>query len=274
MAARAIWKGVITFGAISVPVKLYSAVEDRHVHFKLLHKKDQSPVKQAMVNPETDEVVPYDQIRRAYHTGEGEQVLFTQEELSSIKPDAQFDGGCDKADKDKANKKSREIDILKFLPQKEIDHRWYERPYYLGPDGSEDRYAALTEALALSEREGLAHWVMRKKEYYGALRLYQGYLMLMTLRYADQVVPASELEPPKGKALDKRELEMARQLINMLDAEFEPEEYQDDYRHRVLELIEKKQQGKRVPRSPARKKKPSEDLSQALEASLKGLKSG
>lgn len=266
MAARAIWKGVITFGSITVPVKLYSAVEDRHVHFKLLHRKDQSPVKQAMVNPETEEVVPYDQIQRAYRTGEGAQVLLSQEELNSIKPGAQSDGDSEK--------KSREIEILKFLPQKEIDHRWYERPYYLGPDGSEELYTALTEALASSEREGLAHWVMRKKEYYGALRLYRGYPMLMSLRYAEQVVAASELEPPRGKALDKRELGMARQLIGMLDAEFEPEQYQDDYRHRVLELIEKKQKGGKIPRRAAKKKEPSDDLSEALEASLKGLKSG
>lgn len=257
MAARAVWKGRLHIGEVVVPVKLYSAVEDRHVHFRLLHEKDSAPVKQAMVNPDTDEVVPHDQTLRAYDTGEGEQVLFTQEELAQTKPD-----------------KSREIELLKFLPTQAIDHRWYDRPYYLGPDGSESDYAALTRALEESGKEGLAHWVMRNKEYYGALRVFRGYPMLMSLRYAEQVVSASELEPPKGKPLDQRELAMARQLIGMLESPFEPGAYQDEYRGRVLELIEKKQHGGRVSAPPRPKKEAPDDIARALEASLKGVKHG
>lgn len=257
MAARAIWKGVITFADITVPVKLYSALEDRTVHFRLLHRHDSSPVKQAMVNPETGAIVPHDQTLRAWYTEEGEQVLLTRDELAQIKPE-----------------KSRQINILKFLPTREIDHRWYERPYYLGPDGADEAYAALAKALASTKREGLAHWVMRNKEYFGALRLYQGYPMLISLRYAEQVVAADELQPPTGKPLEARELNMARQLISMLDAEFEPEEYHDDYRERVLELIAEKQRGESVKRPPPRPKKATDDISQALEASLKGLQHG
>lgn len=257
MAARAIWKGILSFEDIEVPVKLYSAVEDRNVRFRLLHRKDKSPVKQAMVNPDNDAVVPFQQTQRLYRTEEGAAVFISREELEDLKPE-----------------KSRAIEILSFLPRQAIDHRWYDRPYYLGPDGSGAAYAALTDELGKSGREGLAHWVMRNKEYFGALRLFEGYPMLMSLRYQEEVVSVSELEAPTGKALDKKELTMARQLIGMLEASFEPEEYQDEYRERVLELIDKKRKGGRVRRPARPKKKPVDDIAAALEASLKGAGNG
>ncbi|WP_444678374.1 non-homologous end joining protein Ku [Halomonas sp. E19] len=252
MSARALWKGVIRFGEVEVPVKLYSAVQDRSVHFRLLHAKDRSPVKQAMVNPETDEVVPYAETRRAYRTDKGSLVVFDKEELEALEPDT-----------------GRDIEVLRFMPPQAIDHRWYDRPYYLGPDGSEALYAALAEALGNSGKEGLAHWVMRKKSYVGALRLHRGVPMLMSLRHTEQVVSVDALEPPGGKALDAKELGMARQLIGMLEAEFDPTEYHDDYRERVLALIEAKRQGKRPKVTPIRRREPSDDLTKALEASLK-----
>lgn len=257
MAARAIWKGILNFEDIEVPVKLYSAVEDRTIHFRLLHRKDSQPVKQAMVNPQDDTLVPFQETQRVYRTEEGTQVLISRDELEDLKPE-----------------KSRTIEILRFLPQQAIDHRWYDRPYYLSPDGSEETYSALTDALQSSEREGLAHWVMRNKEYFGALRLFQGYPMLMSLRYREEVVSAAELQPPKGKTLDKKELAMARQLIGMLEATFEPEEYQDEYRERVLDMIDKKRKGGRIKRPARPKKKPTDNITEALEASLKGAKHG
>lgn len=258
MAARAVWKGVIRFGDTAVPVKLYSAIEDRTIRFRLLHKKDAVPVHQAMVNPESGEVVEHDQIHRAWRSQEGDLVLLDSEELEASRPE-----------------KSRDIEIVKFLPPESIDHRWYDRPYYLGPDESQSAYAAFTAALDASGYEGLAHWVMRNKEYYGALLLHQGYPMLVSLRYTDQVVSASELKAPGGKALDKRELDMAQQLIEMLAAAFDPAAYHDEYRERVEELIEKKKQGKKF-RKPSRPKKtePTDDITEALEASLKGMRNG
>lgn len=252
MAARAMWKGVIRFGDARVPVKLYSAIQDRSVHFRLLHKKDRSPVKQAMVNPETDAVVPYSEIRRGYQTDEGSLVMLGKEELDALEPE-----------------QVRDIDVIRFMPPEVIDHRWYSRPYYLGPDGAEDEYFALIEALERTGKEGLARWVMRKKAYIGALRLHQGYPMLMSLRHDEEVVSVDALEPPSGKPLDAKELDMAQQLINMLEASFEPQEYRDEYRERVMQLIEAKQRGESVKVTPIRRPKPSDDLSQALEASLK-----
>lgn len=257
MAARAIWKGVIRFGDIAVPVKLYSAMEDRSVHFRLLHRKDKSPVKQAMVNPETDEVVPYQETLRAYRTEAGDLVVLSQDELNDLIP-----------------AKNRDIRILHFLSKQVIGHRWYQRPYYLGPDGARDDYFALADALQASDREGLARWVMRNKEYLGVLRLFQGYPMLVTLRYAEQVLSAQDLEPPRGKPLDKKELSMARRLIGMLEAEFEPTEYQDEYRDRVLQLIARKQKGGRVKKAPRREARASGDLTRALEESLRSARNG
>lgn len=255
MAARAIWKGTLTFEGIEIPVKLYSAVEDRNVRFRLLHRKDSQPVRQTLVNPESGETVPFSETQRVYESEEGARVLIGRDELEDMQP-----------------AKSREITVLNFLPYEVIDHRWYDRPYYLGPDDSDEAYAALTEVLQDSQREGLAHWVMRNKEYYGALRLFQGYPMLMSLRYEAQVVSTEELTAPEGKPLDNKELSMARQLIGMLESSFEPEEYRDEYRGKVLELIERKQKGGSIKTPAIKRKKPSSDVGKALEASLKGLK--
>ena len=257
MAARAIWKGVIRMEGFSVPVKLYSAVTDRKVHFRLLHEKDRQPVKQVMVNPETEQIVRQQDIQRAYRTEAGEAVILSREELEEMNPEP-----------------SRDIEILSFLPVEAIDHRWYDRPYYLGPDEQSGAYSALVKALEDEQREGLARWVMRKKEYFGALRLYRGYPMLMSLRYTDQVVSSDALKPPSGKTLDKKELDMAHELIKMLSADFEPGEYQDDYQAELRALIEKKQKGEQVKRVKPKARKPSEDLSQALQASLKEVANG
>lgn len=251
MSAKAMWKGVIHIGDVRVPVKLYAAVEDRSVHFRLLHRKDRVPVKQMMVNPETDEVVDYAAARRGYIADEGSLVILDDDELAALQP-----------------KPSRDIEILQFLPPQAVDHRWYRRPYYLGPDGTPDSYWALTAALERSGREGLARWVMRNKEYVGALRLHQGYPMLVSMRNAEEVVSVEELEAPRGPSLDRKELAMARQLMSMLEAPFEPGAYHDEYRARVLDLIETKRRGGGVKVVPMRRARASRDLSRALEASL------
>lgn len=253
MAARAMWKGVIELADARVPVKLYAAVEDRDVHFRLLHRDDGSPVRQVLVNPQTDEVVPYQEARRAFATDAAELVVLDDDELESVQPEP-----------------SRAIRISALLPQGAIDHRWYRRPYYLGPgDRADAAWFALIAALDEVGREGLAHWTMRNKEYAGALRLQNGYPMLTALHFADEVVPAEALGAPGGPALDERELGMARQLLEMYAAGFDPAEYEDRYRARVVELIEKKARGEKIAPAPARVRERTEDLVGALEASLK-----
>lgn len=249
--ARAIWKGVLRFGSAEVPVKLYSAVQDRSVHFRLLHEKTSTPVKQRMVDPRTGKEVPYDEVRRGYEVEEGVFVLLDEEELGELEPE-----------------KSRDIEVTRFLEPELINHQWYDRPYHLGPDGDDASYFALVKALGKKGREGVARWTMRNKEYLGALRSEDGHLMLITLRHAEEVIPASALEPPGGRKPEPRELKMAEQLIDALAAEFDPTEWRDEYRDRVLELIEARAEGKTVQfRQPA-KKRAAGDLAASLEASI------
>ena len=253
MAARAIWKGVIHVKSARVPVKLYSAVKDRGVHFRLLHEKDLAPISQQMVNPQTEEIVPYAETRRALPTGNGELVILEQDEIKALEPPS-----------------SRVIEMTRFFPAGTIDHRWYDRPYYLGPDGNESAYAALVEALRRSETEGLARWVMRKQTYSGALRLRDDHAVLVTLHPAEQVVMAGAVAgATAARETTKQELAMAKQLVEMLAGDFEPAEYRDEYRERVMELIERKSSGKavRIAKPPPAARRPH-DLTAALRASL------
>ncbi len=251
MAARAMWKGVVRMGDVATPVKLYSAVEDRSIRFRLLERRSQTPVSQKMVDPVSGQVVPYEDTRRGYVTNDDELVLLGPDELEALEPEA-----------------SRDIEVVQFVPAETIDHRWYVRPYYLGRDGDLPRYTALAAALAKVGREGVAHWTMRKKAYVGALRLHRGYPVLATLRSALEVVPVEQVERPAWKPLDDRQLDMARRLIEMLEAPFEPDAYRDAYRERVEELIEAKREGERPKLPKPRKKRTVSDLDQALERSL------
>lgn len=249
--ASTIWKGVIRIGQESVPVKLRSAVTDRSVRFRILDEPAGAPVEQRMVNPRTGKAVGYNEIRRGIETESGEIVMLDDKELTGLEP-----------------KESRDIEIIRVVPKEAIDHRWYLRPYWLAPEGDSPEYFALAKALEEGEREGVARWTMRKKEYQGALHPHDGYLMLITLRHASEVVSAAELEGPTGRELDPREKKMAAQLIEALSGDFEPEQYEDEYRKRVEELIEAKASGKRIRLEPKRERKAPADLTSALEKSL------
>ena len=252
MGARAMWKGVLDIGGIRIPVKLYSALNDRTVHFRLLHGKDRVPVKQALVNPEDESIVEFGDAMRAWVTDDGRAVLLGKEELESLQPEG-----------------DRDIRVVRYVPFGALDHRWYARPYYLGPDGDPGRYAALARALRDGDGEGIALWTMRNTAYVGSLRLSENRPMLVSLRHAGEVVALDDIERPGGAELDKREIGMAEQLIGMLADEFDATAYEDEYRQQVLELIETKKEGGKVTRYRPRKKRPTSDLADALEASLR-----
>jgi len=255
MAARAIWKGELKLGTTRIPVKLYSAVVDRTVHFHILDEKHLMRVKQHMVSPESGDEVATEEIQKGYEIEPGRFVVVTDEELEQLEPKA-----------------SREIEIAEFVPPEAISQQWYERPYYLAPDGDVKAYFALVEALKNRNREGIAHWVMRKKNYFGALRAEGDYLALVTLRNAEEVISAKDLPKPAGRAPTQKELNMAKQLIGMLEDEFNAKDYKDEYRERVMEFIEKKAKGK-APRLRAvkAKRKPS-SLDSVLQKSLQALR--
>ncbi|HEU4561018.1 MAG TPA: Ku protein [Longimicrobium sp.] len=249
--ARAIWKAQLKFGAVEVPVKLYSAVQDRTVHFRLLDAKRKEPVKQHMIDPDTGKVVESADIRRAWESDEGELVILDQEELEEALPKA-----------------SRDIEITRFLKPEEISHEWYDRPYYLGPDEDDEAYFALAEAMKKRGVEGFARWVMRNKEYVGAVRVEGDHLMLITLRHAGEVIPASALPAPAGRALEAREVNMARQLVESMEDEFDIAAYHDEYRERVLELVEAKAAGKVVKFPKAPRRTTDDSLADMLERSV------
>ena len=253
--ARAMWKGDITIGRTKVPVKMYSAVQDQGVHFRLLHETDKQPLKQHMVNPETDEVIDSKDVKKGYVDEGGIVVMLDKEELDELKPES-----------------SRDIEITRFVPVNAVSHGWYDRPYWLGPEsGGNSAYFALAQALQEEEREGIARWVMRGKEYVGALVAEDGYLMLITLRRAGEVVESKDLPRPAGRALDKKEVALAQQLVSALEGEWKPEEFEDEYRDRLMEFIEKKAKGRAPKVKKLRPKRETQkDLAEILAASLKG----
>lgn len=257
MAARAIWKGQLKIGNTKVPVKLYSAVQDRTVRFNILDDRHKMRVKQHMIDPDSGEEVPTEEIQKGYEIEPGRFVVLTESDLEALQPP-----------------KSRDIEIEEFVDQDEISQQWFDRPYYLGPDDGAEEYFALAEALQNKQKEGIAHWVMRNKYYAGALRAIDDYLYLFTLRDAKEVISADDLAKPSGAAPTQKELAMATQLVEMLRGEFNPADYKDEYRERVEKFIEQKAKG-RAPRLQAVKTKRKTDaLGSALEKSIAALKKG
>jgi len=257
VSARAIWKGVIVLGKTRIPVKLLSAVEERDVHFRLLHEKDKAPVSQRMVRPDTDEEVARDQTQKGYEVEPGVFVIFGKEELAELQPP-----------------ESRDIEVAQVVPRGTVGSFWYERPYWLAADtGGTADYAALAAALDAEKRDAVVRWVMRGQKRVAVLRPHGGRLLLVTLRQADEVVSPSKLEAPPGEKPDAKELKLAEQLVSALEGRFEPDRYRDEYQARVRKLVEAKARGRTLPkRLPPRRKPAAASLARALEASLRGTK--
>lgn len=251
MAARAIYNGVLNLGPHRLPVKIYSAAQDRKIHFHLLHDQDHVRIKQRLASSVTGETVPYEALRRGVPVDGDRLVILDREELAELDPPS-----------------SRDIELGPFVPKSAISHQWYDRPYYLKPDGKTDDYFALAEALDQTGCVGIARWTMRKKQYVGALSTHTGRLTLVTLRNPDEVILADQLEPPEGREFDPRELQLAEQLLTTLKADFDPDEYHDAYRERVAQLIEAKREGKTPIFEPPPERPESDSLLDALEASL------
>ena len=255
MAARAIWKGSLQLAGESVPVKLYTAVQDRTVHFNVLEKSGLRPIQQKMVDVESDTVVSREETRKGYELNRGTYVVLTDEELRSTEP-----------------AESRAIQLTRFLPAAKIDYAWYNRPYYLGPDRDAPAYFALAEALERQKKEGIARWVMRRKRYVGALRAERGYLLLFTFRFAEEVISAADLPRAKVREASSKEFKMANQLVSALEGPFRPEEFHDEYRGRVMKFIEAKAHGQHPKLQIVSRKQSKQPLAESLAASLKLVK--
>jgi DNA end-binding protein Ku len=253
--ARAIWKGQLHLGKQELNVKFYSAVEDRTVHFHLLHAKDLAPVEQHIVRKDTDKDVGKDDIRKAVALSRETAVILQPEELEELAPP-----------------ESRDIAICRFIEPALLGDQWYERPYYLGPDGDESDYFALATALERKKVIGIARWVMRKKRYVGALSAVDGFLTMTTLRRADQVLRFSGVQPTKSVAPAASELKLAEQLVSSIEADFDPSLWHNEYRERLCKMIEAKARGQKLPAVKPKKKAPQASLAESLKASIAAMK--
>jgi DNA end-binding protein Ku len=255
--ARAIWSGSISFGLLNVPVKLYSAVARRGIALREIRESDGARIKHRRVAEGTDEEVPYEKIVKAFEISPDRYVPLSKEELSSLDP-----------------KKTRAIEVQDFVEIAEIDPIYFDSPYYLGPaDGAEKAYALLAQAMERSGKVAIARFVFRNKEHLAAIRPGDGALTLTTMRFADEVVPVSELDdvlPEEEPKIGKREVDMAEQLIDSLTRRFDPGAYRDEYREELLAMIERKAAGEEVMAAPSEEREPTKapDLMAALEESI------
>jgi DNA end-binding protein Ku len=261
--ARAIWSGSISFGLLNVPVKLYSAVSKQTVRFRELREDDGARIRHKRVAESDGKEVPYEKIVKGYEYAPDQYVVLSRDELAELDP-----------------KRTRAIEIQDFVDLDDIDPIYFEQPYYLGPDkGAERAYALLVQAMKDARKVAIARFVLRNKEHLAAIRPMDDVLTLTTMRFHDEVSSPQDLdgevfEEAKPKKPEKRELEMAKQLIESLTSDFRPDQYRDEYREELLDLLERKAAGKEVVSAPTEEPKPTKapDLMATLEESLAAVK--
>jgi DNA end-binding protein Ku len=258
---RSIWTGAISFGLVTVPVKLYSAVNRKTVRFHQLSSKTGVRIAQKRVDPQSGDEVPYEDIVKGYELSPDRYVVIEPAELDTLQP-----------------KKTKTIEIEDFVELSQIDPIFYDHPYYLAPGpGGAKPYRLLLEAMAETEKVAIARVVIRSKEQLVAIRAMGDVLEMATMLFADEVSPPErldELPDPKEVKTTKREVEVAKQLIGSLAGDFQPDKYHDTYREDVLALIERKAAGKEIAIQPEAEEEqaPAPDLMSALKASLEAVR--
>jgi DNA end-binding protein Ku len=257
--ARSIWNGTIAFGLMTVPVKLHTATESKTVRFREVHLDDGARIEHRRFCSKEDEEVPYEQVVKGFEVAPDEYVVVDKEEIAAAAGDG-----------------AHRIDVEHFVDAADIDPVFYDKTYYLGAgkDGAQP-YRLLHDALEQTGRAGIGRFTFHDREYLTAVRARDGVLVLHTLRFADELVPGEEIEVPKpGRGPGEREVKMAARLIDTLHARFDPEDYDDEYRAAVLDVIERKAKGEEVAPEPEPAAEDQGDLMAALKASLDGAKKG
>lgn len=251
---RAIWSGTISFGLVSVPVRMYTATESKELRFHFLDRRDMSPIGYEKVSKESGEAVPSDEIVRAFEIEKGQYVPLEDEDLDRL--DIEL---------------THSIDICDFVDLDEIDPIYFRKAYYLLPqDGAEKPYRLLVRALEETGKVGIAKVVIRNKQHLAALRAYDDVLVLETMYYADEI---RQPESVNGKAkLQKAEVEMAKSLVENLSEPFKPDKYDDTYRKELLDLIRAKAKGKELPEPREEDEGEVVDLMAALRESVERTK--
>lgn len=254
MAPRSISTGTVSFGLVSIPVKLFAATESAAgISFNLLHAKCGSRVKQQYVCPQDGELVPRDAMVKGYEFQKDRYVTFSAEELKTLEQAA-----------------TQSIEIAEFVPASQVDAVYFEKAYYLGPDrGGDKAYRLLAEALRRSGKAAVARYAARGKQYLVLLRAAEGRLVMQQLYYADEIRPLSEV-PVSDAGLQEAEVQLALQLVEQTAGDaFHPEAYRDEVKERTLALIDRKVQGQEIAEAPAEEPRAQViDLMEALKASL------
>jgi DNA end-binding protein Ku len=254
--ARAIWKGSISFGLVNIPIALYPATRREELKFRLLRKSDLSPVNYKRVAEKDGKEVSWDQIVKGYEYEKGKYVVLHDEDFQRVDLEA-----------------TQTVDIQDFVDQEEIDPMFFYKPYYLEPQkGGDKAYALLRDALKDSNKVGVAKVVIKTRQYLAGVKPQDGALVLELMHFADELADPQKLHVPKKTEVGRREMNMARSLIDSMSAKWEPEKYKDDYREALMEVIEEKVEagGKEIEEKPRKAPKPTKviDLVSVLQKSL------
>jgi DNA end-binding protein Ku len=250
---RAMWKGSISFGLVTIPVELQTAVRSHRPKFRLLHAKDKSPVHYQRVCERDGKPVAWEDLVKGYEYEKGRFVVLTKDDFESA-----------------ALEKSKRIDILDFVDGAEVDERYFDAPYYVTPGkGGERAYAVLREALRESGRIGVGRVILREVQHLAAVTVVDEALVLTLMRFADELVDESTFPLP-ARAVDRRELQLAQRLIDGLTAEWKPEKYKDDYRENLMKVIKSRMNGRTAKLADHEPKRTATvvDLMERLKASL------
>jgi DNA end-binding protein Ku len=254
---KSIWNGTISFGLAHVPIKLYSATENKTVSFREVHLSDGAPIEHRRLCSKEGKEVPYKEVVKGYEVAEDEYVVLEKNEVKAA-----------------AGARGKVIEIEDFVPGDDIDPIFVEKTYYVGCRDDGEAYKVFQAALEETGRVGIGRFTFHDREYLAAVRPLDGVLALHTLRFHDEIVEAGDLEvtiPRKGPS--NQEAKMAEQLVDSLHEEFDPTDYEDTYREAVLELVDRKAKGKKIERVEFEEREETDDLAAALKASLKGSRS-
>jgi DNA end-binding protein Ku len=260
--ARSLWTGSISFGLVNVPVALYSAVRDLDVHFRQLHEKDGAPIDTRRFCSEEDKEVPFEAVAHGYDLDDGTQVVLTDEDLAAAAP-----------------RKTRTIDIEAFVDVDDVDPIYFDHPYFLAPVGEAEgnlrAYRLLVKVMQSTDRAALGRFVLRSKEYLVLVRVRDDRLALTTMLFHDEVRPAKDVDTG-GRKPAKAQLDAAKALVEALSVEWDPGQYRDCYRERLLAVIERKRKGRKItaPTSSAGADGPPPDIMAALKESLERARAG
>jgi DNA end-binding protein Ku len=258
MAVQGIWSGTISFSLVAIPVQLVKAVEPGRVSFRTLHSKDYSPLAREMFCPKDEEIVPPDEIIRGFEIGPNQYIPITDEELESVSPE-----------------RSRTIEIVEFIDMQEVDPIYYDHPYYLVPSqGGEKAYGLLVEVMRRTNKAGLARFVLHEREYLVAVRSTEGALALITLHYRDEILPDEDIVPAEEK-IDAEEKSRLKKTIKKMLADFNPGQYADARRQRIMALLQQKAEEKALVEAPVVEEEEGAgppDLIAALEESMRKVK--